>query len=251
MDALNIKNLTMNFGGLRALNKVTLSVKEGERRGIIGPNGAGKTTFFNVVCGYLTPSHGSIQLLGKDVIGRAPHRLVRMGLGRTFQKMNIFSELSVRDNIRLSLSNKKIGLGCLRLVEPEIIVEGRTMAERFGLYEKWFSPAKYLSYGEQRILEILLALALKPKLILLDEPMAGLSAAERTEITKVIKQLPKDITIVLIEHDLDVLFDITESITVLHYGSVIADGSNSSILNDSKVQDIYLSRTAQNKHARN
>jgi len=250
MEVLATENLTMNFGKLSALTQIELSITQGERRGIIGPNGAGKTTLFNVICGQLTPSSGRIRLLNRDVTRFPTHRRVALGLGRTFQKMNIFPELSVMDNMRLALFDKRVGLGALKLLEPNVLSKAKELLQRFGLIQEWLEPAKHLSYGEQRMLEILLAVALEPKILLLDEPMAGLSGSERKTIGQTIKKLPREITIVLIEHDLDVIFDLTETMTVLHYGSVIADGPNESILQNKKVQEIYLSRAAQRKNAR-
>jgi branched-chain amino acid transport system ATP-binding protein len=243
MQALSIANLTIDFGGLTALSEVSMSVQKGARHGVIGPNGAGKTTLFNFICGDLQPTSGKISLFGKDVTSLPAHNRVEQGLGRTFQKMNVFMELTVMDNVRLAIGNKRIGWDSLRIKELEIVRKAQDLTRRFGLEEKTSVPVKHLSYGEQRVMEILLALAIEPSLLLLDEPMAGLSAAERISITSMIKQLPKEMTIIVIEHDMDVIFDVTEQMTVLHYGRVIADGPNSDILKDDNVQEIYLSQS--------
>jgi len=250
MEALRTENMTVKFGKVIALHEIKLSITEGERRGIIGPNGAGKTTLFNAICGHLMPTSGKIKIFNKSVTKHSVHKRVALGLGRTFQRMNIFPELSVMDNIRLALFDKKIGLGGLKLVEPNIFIKGKELAQRYDLIAESSEIAKNLSYGKQRMLEILLAVALEPRILLLDEPMAGLSGLESEIITQTIKKLPRKITIVVIEHDLDVLFDLCETMTVLNYGCVIADGRKESIIQNKEVQEIYLSRAAQRNYAR-
>jgi len=249
MKALSINKLMVHFGSLQALNRVSLSVDIGEKYGIIGPNGSGKTTLFNSICGYLKPSAGSICLFGKDLKGIPAQRRVAMGLGRTFQEINLFKELTVMDNIMLALVDKSIGFRALKLREAKVEREGRKLAESFGLAQHLNDLVKHLSYGDQRLLEILLALALKPKLLLLDEPMAGLAAAERIIISRTIKELPAELTIVIIEHDLDVIFNISEKMTVLNYGAVVATGSNESIMQNKEVQETYFSRSARGSNA--
>ena len=200
----------MRFGGLYALEEVSLDVMLGERRGIIGPNGAGKTTFFDVVCGYLVPSSGKVKLFGQDITRMPPHKRVALGLGRTFQKMNVFLNLTVSENIHLALVSKELGPGTFGRMDKAVFTACAGMTERFGLHEKSSTLVKNLSYGEQRIVEILLALALEPRFLLLDEPMAGLSGEEVGKITGMIKGLPREITVVIIEHDLDVIFEVRQ-----------------------------------------
>ncbi|MBN2569920.1 MAG: ABC transporter ATP-binding protein [Deltaproteobacteria bacterium] len=242
MKALTINNVTMKFGGLKALSEVSLSVEQGERKGIIGPNGAGKTTLFNVICGNLQPTIGSVRLFDKDITKMSQHKRVSLGLGRTFQKMNVFQELTVMENIYLALFNKRLGFHAFRTSDTTDAIKGKKLAEQFGLAQRSKLLVKHLSYGDQRVVEILLALALEPRVLLLDEPMAGLSPAERVTITQLIKDLPRDITVLIIEHDLDVLFDIAEQVAVLHYGKVLTDGSNEEIIKNEQVREIYLSK---------
>lgn len=242
MEALRVDNVFVNFGKLTALNSVSISISAGERRGIIGPNGAGKTTLFNVVSGYLKPNSGNIHVFGKNVTGTAPHKLARMGLIRTFQKINIFLNLPVLDNLLLSLEEKALNWRSFKMRDRTLRERAKEILEGFGLIEKSNWPARSLSYGEQRILEIALALALEPKILLLDEPTAGLSPFEVQKIGGIIRNLQEKITAIIIEHDMDVIFQITERITVLHHGRVIADGTGDEIKANQNVKEIYLGR---------
>lgn len=243
MEALRTDKLSMNFGGLRALAEVSLSVDKGERRGIIGPNGAGKTTLFNVISGSLHHSSGDIHLFGQNVTRKPLHWRVALGIGRTFQKSNTFLNLTVMENISLALGQKQINLNAFKMREASIVLKAEELLEKFALYDKKDLLLKNLSYGEQRVMDILLALALEPKLLLLDEPTAGLAPAEVVIVSDIIKRLPQDITVVIIEHDMDVIFDITERITVLHYGRVLADGYKDDIRKNEQVREIYLGRS--------
>jgi len=242
MEVLKLDNISVYFGRLAALNDVSVSIEAGERRGLIGPNGAGKTTLFNAVCGYLRPTRGDIYLFGRKSTTMPPYKYVNAGLARTFQKINIFYNLSILDNLLLALDQKAFNFRSFKFRGTDIQEKAEALLMQFGLLEKKNLFANALSYGQQRILEIALALALTPKILLLDEPTAGLSAEEINSIKDIVRNLPSDITVVTIEHDMDVIFDISEKITVLHYGQVIAEGTGPEIKSNSKVRQIYLGR---------
>ena len=243
--ALVVQNLHMRFGGLEALRNVNLALSRGERRAIIGPNGAGKTTLFNLISGTTRPSMGRIYISGADVTALAPHRRAGLGLGRTFQTTNLFRNLSVRENVLLALhalSRNKLSM--LRPVSSHAGLERRahTLLEQWGLLEAGGSPVRSLSHGDQRQLELILALAGDPKLLLMDEPTAGLSPAETKRVAEVVQSLDQEITILLIEHDLEVAFSVAQRVTVLHLGSVLLEGTPAEVRKDPKVQEIYLGR---------
>ena len=240
MNALVTDNISVKFGELVALNEVSLAIEEGERKGILGPNGAGKTTLFNVICGDILPSSGEVYLFDQRITTLSPHRRVSLGMGRTFQRINAFIELTVTENMSLALGEKRLSFGTFRMEKNSLGMKGIELLQKIGLVEKKDVLVKNLSYGEQRIVEILLAVSLEPKILLLDEPTAGLSLSEVSIISGMIKELATDITTVVIEHDMDVIFDITDRITVLHHGRVIADGANEDIKKDEQVREIYL-----------
>jgi branched-chain amino acid transport system ATP-binding protein len=243
MTALAVERLGHAFGGLRALDEVTFSVAEGERLVILGPNGAGKTTLFNLVTGLLAPSAGRIRLFGRDVTGLAAHRRARLGLGRTFQVTTLFPRLTVLEGVLLALHG---GDGArFTLHRPLRGFSGlharaeRLLAE-WSLADRRDVPTHELSYGEQRQLELLLALATRPRVLLLDEPTAGLSPAETASVAGLIRRFPRDVTILLIEHDMDVALELAERLIVLHYGRVVAAGPRDAIKGDPRVAEIYL-----------
>jgi branched-chain amino acid transport system ATP-binding protein len=243
--ALSLTNVSKEFGGLRAVDGVNLTVRVGERRAIIGPNGAGKTTLFNLITGEQPLSGGEITLFTSDVTRLAPHRRAALGLGRTYQFCitHLFPRLTVLENCLLAaqaLSPVKFHLHRPITGYPELFERAETVLEKVGLGTKSATEVRNLSHGEQRQLEIALALAGNPKLLLLDEPTAGLSPAESKLMTALLKNLDPTITILVIEHDMDVAFELTERITVLHYGKVIADGLGHEIKANPLVQEIYL-----------
>jgi branched-chain amino acid transport system ATP-binding protein len=241
--ALELEGVSRRFGGLEALRGVTLGVPEGARRAIIGPNGAGKTTLFNLITGELAPSAGRIRLFGRDVTRLPAHRRAAMGLGRTFQITNLFSRLTVEENVLLALqalSPVKYAMARPLRRDGALADRARSLLEPAGLWEKRSAEVRVLSYGEQRQLEVLLALAGRPRVLLLDEPAAGLSPGERREMARFIKGLDASLTILLIEHDMDVAFEVVETITVLHFGCVVAEGSTEAVRADPAVQEIYL-----------
>ena len=243
VNALAVSSLTHDFGGLRALDDVSLTVGVGERRVILGPNGAGKTTFFNVVTGLYAPMSGIIRLFDDDVTALAPYQRARLGLGRTFQVTTLFPRLTVLESVRLAVQGADRARGSL--LRPFAAI--RRLGERaeavlaeWHLTDRRDVPTRELSYGEQRQVELLLALAGRPRALLLDEPTAGLSAAETATVVAMIKRFPSDVTVLLIEHDMDVAFTLAERITVLHQGRVLAEGSREDIRTDARVKEIYL-----------
>jgi branched-chain amino acid transport system ATP-binding protein len=228
---------------LRAIRDVSLEIEEGERRAVIGPNGAGKTTLFHLISGFLSPSSGHVSLFGRDVTNLRAHQRAALGMARTFQVTNLFPKLTLFENILLGVQAIQRARFCFyRLVRSfqEVILEAERLLKEWNLWEKREDLLKNLSYGEQRQIEVIMALATKPRLLLLDEPTAGLSPAETALVTSIIKGLPREITTILIEHDMDVAFEIAEKITVLHFGSVLAEGSLEEIKGNPKVTEIYL-----------
>lgn len=240
---LAVEGLSKHFGGLRAVDEVSLTVARGERRAIIGPNGAGKTTLFHLLSGELPATVGRVTFFGRDVTRLPPYRRAAMGIGRTYQVTNLFSRLTVHENVLLAVQ----GLRAVKytvhrpiLARRDICDRAQELLERVGLWEQRAQPITSLSYGEQRQIELVLALASHPTLLLLDEPTAGLSLAETSVLTSIVRSLDPSITVLLIEHDMDVAFEVSDRITVLHLGRVLADGTKDEIRQDPKVQDIYL-----------
>jgi branched-chain amino acid transport system ATP-binding protein len=243
VPALNLQGLSKAFGGLKAVDKVALSVTPGERRALIGPNGAGKTTLFNLISGDLAPTAGRITLFGKDVTDLPPHRRAALGLARTYQITNLFPSLTVLDNLLLAV--QALERTKLVLLKPitsyaHLYERARAALSSVGLGEKETEVVKNLSHGEQRQMEIAMALAGRPRLLLLDEPAAGLSPAESRMMTELLKRLNSGITLIVIEHDMDVAFALTDRVTVLHNGAVVADGSRDDVKANSLVREIYL-----------
>jgi branched-chain amino acid transport system ATP-binding protein len=240
---LTAKHISKHFGGVQVLSDISLNVEAGERRVLLGPNGAGKTTLFNVISGLLTPSNGNIILFGKDATALSPHRRAAMGMGRTFQITNLFLNLTIEENLLLSLKAVDDGKRfCLMPLRSDKRLRSRadSLLEQSGLQERRYIAVRNLSYGEQRQVEVMMALAQRPSLLLLDEFTSGLSAAEIITVTRVLKSLPREITLLLIEHDMDVAFELGEFFTVLHMGTVFAEGSLEQIKSNKKVQEIYL-----------
>ncbi|MGH8612962.1 MAG: ABC transporter ATP-binding protein, partial [Gammaproteobacteria bacterium] len=224
MTNIRVDNLTIDFGGLRALDAVTLGVEEGERRVILGPNGAGKTTLFNVMTGLLRPASGAIRLFDEDVTSFSTHRRARLGLGRTFQITTLFPMLTVLDSVLLALRGKeRLSSFFSETVNAHsrYIDRAEQLLEEWRLRDRRDTPARELSYGEQRQLELVMALAMQPRVLLLDEPTAGLSPAETTTVAAMIKRFPGNLTVLLIEHDMDVALDLADRITVMHQGAVL------------------------------
>ncbi len=241
--ALQLDGVSKSFGGLQAVDGVSLAVQPGERRALIGPNGAGKTTLFNLIAGTLPVSTGSIVLFGQDVTSTASYRRAWLGLARTFQISNLFPTLSVLENCLLAvqaLTPARLAMYRPLRGYPELHESARATLEAVGLADKAGVPARQLSHGEQRQLEIGLALAGAPRLLLLDEPTAGLSPAESRHMAQLLAQLDPAMTVLIIEHDMDIALEIAREVTVLHYGRVIADGTREEIRAHPMVREIYL-----------
>jgi branched-chain amino acid transport system ATP-binding protein len=243
MNILETKALYHNFSGLAVLFDVNLQVEEGERHAVIGPNGAGKTTLFNVITGTYPPSKGQVFFKGKEITGAKPHKLTRLGVGRSFQITSTFNRLTTFQNIRLAiLSKKEIRFHLFRKVDKmeAITKETDEVLRRINLDQERDVPAGMLSYGKHRSLEISLALATDPDLIMLDEPTAGMSRDETHYAVELIRQLTEGKTVVIIEHDMDVVFSLADRITVLHYGQILATGPPAEIRQNQAVKDAYL-----------
>ncbi len=243
MAALEIRDLKKAFGGLPAINGVSLQVEAGERRLIIGPNGAGKTTLFNLITGDLPSDAGSIRLFGEDVSRLKTHRRVHRGLARTYQIITLFQKDTLEHNIVLSL----LGLSKTRWnvfrpmsLNADMYEKAREVLALVGLEQLAKRPISEVAYGEKRRVEIAMALAQKPRVLLLDEPLAGLSREERASVKQLIAGIPRETTVVMIEHDMDTALDMSERITVLHYGSVIVEGTRAEVVADPKTREVYL-----------
>ena len=241
MTALAIRGLKKSFGGLPAISDVSLEVGAGERRLIIGPNGAGKTTLFNLITGDLRADTGEIRLFGEPVTRFATHLRVQRGLARTYQIITLFAKDSLEHNIALSL----LGLSRSRWslfgrIPAAIYGKAREVLGRVGLEAHAARPVAEVAYGDKRRIEIAMALAQSPKLLLLDEPLAGLSREERVSVKALISEVPRDVTVVMIEHDMDTALDMAERITVLHYGRVIVEGTRAEVVADPKTREVYL-----------
>src|SRR5215213_5416546 len=241
---LRLRGVGRRFGGLLAVSDVDLDIARGERRAVLGPNGAGKSTLFNLIAGADTPTSGSIELFGADVTRLGARRRTRMGLSRTFQTSRLLTGLTVEDNLYLAA----IGVtgGRFRLLrtgrDAEARERARRTAESVGMTDRLGALAGDLSHGEQRQLEIGLALVAEPRMLLLDEPAAGLSRAERQLLTALLLSLDRDVTLLLIEHDMDVALTVGERVTMMHDGVVIVEGTPAEIRGNQRVHDLYLGR---------
>jgi branched-chain amino acid transport system ATP-binding protein len=247
MSLLEVKDLHKDFSGLKVLTGINLSIEEEERHSIIGPNGAGKSTLFNIITGKYRPSLGRIFFDGEDITGLSPYKISRRGLARSFQIINIFPMMNVYQNVRNAiLSKEKIRLNIFFRLEKMDRIDQETInvLESLGLIGIKDVLAGELSYGQQRALEIGIALATDPKLILLDEPTAGMTKEETKETVALIQNVTKGKTLVVIEHDMDVVFSIAHRITVLYYGEILASGTPDEIRNSEKVKEAYLGKKA-------
>ena len=243
MNILETRGLYHDFKGLEVLFDVNLQIQKGERHAVIGPNGAGKTTLFNVITGTYQPSRGQVFFKGKEITGARPNELTRLGMGRSFQITSTFNRLTAFQNIRLAvLSKKGIRFQLFRRVDKmqDITKETDEVLKRINLDRERDMPAGVLSYGKHRSLEISMALATDPDLVMLDEPTAGMSRDETHHAVELIRRLTGGKTLVIIEHDMDVVFSLADRITVLHYGQILATGPPGEIRQNQAVKDAYL-----------
>ncbi|MSQ70398.1 MAG: ABC transporter ATP-binding protein [Betaproteobacteria bacterium] len=243
MSALAVQGLSRNFGGVQALSDVSFTVEPGERRLIIGPNGAGKTTLFNMLSGTFAVSNGSIMLFDRDITRLPPYERARMGLARTFQITNLFPRLTVFDNVLLALQaadGDAFALHRPMRASQHLYRRAESLLQEWGLATISGQPTRDISYGEQRQVDLILAMAVQPRVLLLDEPTAGLSAAEVVRVVGMVRSLPREMTILMIEHDMDVAFSLADRITVLHQGQLIAEGDSEAIRGNPQVSEIYL-----------
>ena len=240
---LETKGLMKDFGGFVATNNVSLELEESERHAIIGPNGAGKTTFFNLITGHLAPSSGTVLFNGKDITGIPPHKVVRLGLARSFQRINIYPRMTVFENVQVALIARDHNhFKLFSLGEPHNRKDTADLLELVGLEDEALEIAGELSYGKQKQLELAIALAENPRVLLLDEPTAGMSPQETEEAIELVGRITKErgLTLLFTEHDMGVVFGIADRISVLHHGEIIASGLPEEVRNDPEVRRVYL-----------
>jgi len=243
MDILKVENLSKNFGGLQVLEGISFNVEAGEKLAIIGPNGAGKTTLLNLIGGQLAASGGKIFLDGKQISSLSPDSHLHRGIARSYQINNLFFHLSVLDNILLALYGaEKFHFHMFRSLEmrKDLLIEAQRLLETMGLWERRWDNLNTLSYGDQRLMELALALASKPKMVLLDEPSAGLPTAEAASFANTIRKLSTNTTLIFCAHDMDLVFNLADQIMVLYFGKILAKGLPQDIRANKKVQEIYL-----------
>ena len=241
--ALRLQAVSKSCGGVKAVRSVNLTVPTGQRRALIGPNGAGKTTLFNAIAGEFRPDEGTIELFGTDITHRTVRRRAKLGLGRTYQVSQLFLNLTVEQNLFLAAAaNRGSGLSPLRpwRSRAQELETAHETAARVGITPYLKKPVSTLAHGLQRQLEVGMALAMRPRLMILDEPAAGLSPSERVVLTELVKALPRDLTLILIEHDMDIVLEVADRITVLQQGSVLAEGTPAEVRNNQTVQEVYL-----------
>ena len=250
-SVLTTDKLVMRFGGIMATNHVSLDLKQGARHALIGPNGAGKTTLINLLTGVLQPTEGRIQLQGEDITHLAAHRRVQRGLVRTFQISQLFDTLTPLETLRMVVSHQQgrsaawwSPLGANARVNQRV----EALLAQFHLTEVMHRPTRILAYGKRRLLEIAIALACEPRVLLLDEPVAGVPAGEREELLQTVAALPADVSILLIEHDMDLVFSFANRMTVLVNGTVLTEGNPEQIANDPQVKAVYLGHDAGAAH---
>ena len=245
--ALELRDIHHDFSGLQVLSGINLAVPQGERHCIIGPNGAGKSTLFNIISGRLRPRRGSVLYLGHDITGAPAYRISRLGVGRSFQIINTFPRLTVYQSVRSAVvSRRGMRLDAWRLLDRQADVARETeeVLQLLGLADRRDTPANALSYGEQRELEIALTVAVRPELIPLDEPTAGLNAEETRKAIGLIRRVSEGKTLVMVEHDMEVVFTLADRVSVLHYGQVLASGPPEEIRRSEQVQRAYLGKQA-------
>lgn len=245
MTLFSIQGLTKRFGALAATNNVSLEIGRGGILSIIGPNGAGKTTFFNLLTGFLKPDEGKIFYKGQDVTGKKPYQIIKYGISRSFQVVSLFEEMTVLDNVRVGVQNN---LGFMNRMflnyrrAEAVTNHAMDLLREVGMAEMADLPAASIPHGDRKILDLCVALTTSPETLLLDEPMAGLSKAERLRITQLIKKLSETRKVIIVEHDMDLVFGISDYILVLHHGAILAMGTPDEIAANEEVQAAYLGR---------
>jgi branched-chain amino acid transport system ATP-binding protein len=239
---IEVRELRRAFGGVVALDGVSLTVREGERRAVIGPNGAGKTTLINVLAGEIPPTGGAVRLGAKDITRLRSWERARLGLAHVYQRTELFSPLSARDNVALAIAAHRGPYRVFRAPPRAESADADAMLDRVGLAGREAVAVRALSHGERRQLELAVALAQRPRVLLLDEPTAGMSPIETTRITELVASLDRALTILIVEHDMDVVFRLADRVTVLHEGRVIADGTAADVRGDALVHDVYLGK---------
>jgi branched-chain amino acid transport system ATP-binding protein len=242
MTAILARQVSKSYGAYAALKNIDLSVEPGERRAIIGPNGAGKTTLFSIIAGQKAPTSGAISINGVDTTGKRPDQIWRIGLSRTFQRNQLFQQLTVWENVELACAAHSNGAFAGRPSPGAIELEVATILERVNLLDVWDVRVANMAYGVQRQLELGLALAGRPKILLLDEPTAGMSPSETQFMLRMMKGLPRDITILIVEHDMDVVFSLADRVMVLNLGEVLADGTVAEIQGNRQVSEVYMGK---------
>lgn len=243
MSLLEVQNLSQSYGGLKVVDNVSFSMRTGEKIGLIGPNGAGKTTLINLLSGLLPAKAGRICFLDQDITKMPTHKRIRMGMARSFQLETLFLNISLLANVLLALQGTTTL--CYQMIRPFMsyknsLAEAKRLLELVNLWGKKDANISALSHGERRQVEILLSLASKPKLLMLDEPSAGLSSSDTEGMINIIRNLAKDTSVFFVAHDMDVVFSLADRVVVLYYGKLIADGTPEEIQRDSKVKEIYL-----------
>jgi branched-chain amino acid transport system ATP-binding protein len=239
---IEIRELRRAFGGVVALDGVSLKISEGERRAVIGPNGAGKTTLINLLAGEVVPTGGAVRFAGRDITRLRSWQRARLGLAHVYQRTELFSPLSARENATLAVAARRGPYRVFRAPPRSEYADADAMLERVGLAGRETVAVHALSHGERRQLELAVALAQNPRVLLLDEPTAGMSPVETVRITELIAALDRALTILIVEHDMDVVFRLADRVTVLHEGRVIADGTAAEVRGDVRVHDVYLGK---------
>jgi branched-chain amino acid transport system ATP-binding protein len=239
---IEVRELRRAFGGVVALDGVSLKISEGERRAVIGPNGAGKTTLINILAGEIPPTGGAVRLGDQDITRLRSWRRTRLGLAHVYQRTELFSPLSARENVALAVAARHGPYRVFRTPPRSEYVEADAMLDRVGLSGREEVLVRALSHGERRQLELAVALAQRPRVLLLDEPTAGMSPVETARITELLAGLDRALTILIVEHDMDVVFRLADRVTVLHEGRVIADGTAADVRGDVRVRDVYLGK---------
>jgi ABC-type branched-subunit amino acid transport system ATPase component len=239
---IEVRDLRRAFGGVVALDGVSLEIAAGERRAVIGPNGAGKTTLINIVAGEIAPTGGAVRMAGRDITRLRPWQRARLGLAHVYQRTELFPPLSARENVALAVGARRGPYRVFRAPPRSEYVEADELLTRVGLAGREGVLVRALSHGERRQLELAVALAQQPRVLLLDEPTAGMSPLETARITELVAGLDRELTILIVEHDMDVVFRLADRVTVLHEGRVIADGTAADVRGDVRVHDVYLGK---------